>query len=76
MNTAFSSLEVSINPFALMMDPDTVLAAVQRSERLNRLTSQVFRPLDKPMLPRVGASAASDLDAFDRLIDGIDCTDD
>ena len=76
MNTAFSSLESSINPFALMMDPATVLDAVQRSDRLNGLASQVFRPLDKPMLPRAGASALSGLEAFDHLIDGIDCCDD
>ncbi|HYR25691.1 MAG TPA: hypothetical protein VEQ09_07665 [Aquabacterium sp.] len=39
------------NPFALMMDPQAVLEAMERSERLNRLESRVCRPLDKPLIP-------------------------
>lgn len=35
------------NPFALMMDPQAVLAAMERSERLNHLESRVCRPLDR-----------------------------
>lgn len=35
------------NPFALMMDPEAVLAAMERSERLNHLQSRVCRPLDR-----------------------------
>ena len=38
------------NPFLLMMDPESVLRAVESSERLNRLERHVCRPLDKPML--------------------------
>ena len=45
MNTAFSCLEASFNPFALMVNQDRVLAAVHCSGQLNALTSQVFRPL-------------------------------
>ena len=45
MNTAFSSLEASYNPFALMVNHDRVLAAVHRSSQLNALASKVFRPL-------------------------------
>lgn len=41
------------NPFALMMDPQAVLEAMERSERLNRLQSRVCRPLDKPLIPVV-----------------------
>jgi hypothetical protein len=54
------------NPFALMMDPESVLAAMACSERLNRLHSRVFRPLDKPLVAKVDAEAA----AFDELVDG------
>lgn len=52
--------EVSANPFALMMNPEAVVAAMNRSERLRRLTSHVCRPLDKPtpLKPLVGISAA------------------
>ena len=57
------------NPFMLMMDPQTVLAAVERSERLARLQRRVCRPLDKipvPMAqdPSLGVSAQS-MDDFD-----------
>ena len=45
MHTAFSSLESASNPFAQMVDPGRVLAAVHHSERLNALASHVFRPL-------------------------------
>lgn len=37
------------NPFALMMNPQAVLTAIEQSERLNRLKSRVFRPLDGPV---------------------------
>ena len=39
-----------LNPFTMMMDPETILQAVERSERLNRLQRRVCRPLDKPQL--------------------------
>jgi hypothetical protein len=54
--------EVSTNPFALMMNPEVVIAAMNRSERLRRLTSHVCRPLDKPtpLRPLPGTSAALD----------------
>ena len=44
------------NPFALMLDPASVIAAVERSERLARLHSTICRPLDKVKLE--GATAA------------------
>ncbi|WP_374318556.1 hypothetical protein [Aquabacterium sp.] len=53
------------NPFALMMDPEAVLQAIERSDRLNRLQSRVCRPLDKPLIPHVSA----DIDAFDHEVD-------
>jgi hypothetical protein len=42
-----STVQEISNPFALMMDPESIFAAVARSERLARLTSRVCRPLDK-----------------------------
>lgn len=53
------------NPFALLMDPETVVQAMERSERLARLHSRICRPLDKPLIPRV----ADDVIAFDRKVD-------
>ena len=55
------------NPFVMMTDPETILLAVERSERLNRLSRKVYRPLDRPLIPKVGA--AKDLVDFDTAID-------
>ena len=64
--TTFSETRApAANPFALMMDPQSVLQAVERSERLSRLRSRVCRPLDKPLLGRV----AGDQGDYDRAID-------
>jgi hypothetical protein len=41
---------VAANPFALMMDPEAVFAAVASSDRLARLHSRICRPLDKPLV--------------------------
>ena len=49
------------NPFALMLDPQGVLASVAHSERLSRLHSRVCRPLDKPLLS--GAADGADGEA-------------
>lgn len=53
------------NPFALLMNPDAVFQALERSDRLDRLQRRVCRPLDKPLIPRVGKDVA----AYDREID-------
>jgi hypothetical protein len=58
------------NPFALLLDPQTVLASIERSERLVRLHSRICRPLDKPVLP--GASKTAGREAFDREVDDAD----
>lgn len=50
------SLLVS-NPFALMMNPDDVLHAMQSSDRLGRLQRRVCKPLDRPTLPDAGTDA-------------------
>ncbi len=53
------------DPFALMMDPQSVIQAMERSDRLARLQRRVCRPLDRPLIARAG----TDLDAFDNAID-------
>jgi hypothetical protein len=75
--TVMQQSEISANPFALMMDPEAVLAAVNRSDRLLRLKSRICRPLDKPvplpLVPGVAAAAAElKVDAED---DGDDSDD-
>jgi hypothetical protein len=64
------------NPFALMMDPQAVLEAMERSERLNRLQSRVCRPLDKPLIPLVTGDAQSADQDIEALADVEDATDD
>ncbi|OYT88483.1 MAG: hypothetical protein CFE46_08920 [Burkholderiales bacterium PBB6] len=54
------------NPFMMMMNPEAILQAVERSERLSGLQRRICRPLDKPLIPKV---SQSDLDAYDNDID-------
>ena len=51
------------NPFIMMTDPETILQAVERSERLNRLNRKVYRPLDRPLIPKVGAKELAEFDS-------------
>lgn len=67
-----NSASVASNPFALMMNPESVFAAMASSERLARLHSRVCRPLDKPLIAKTDDDAAA---AFDELIDGTDADD-
>ena len=36
------------NPFMLMLNPEVILAAVEKSERLSQLNRHLCRPLDRP----------------------------
>ncbi len=60
--------QIASNPFALMMNPEAVFAAIGQSERLARLNSQICRPLDKPMVARADVadkpSAQDEVDAW------------
>jgi hypothetical protein len=46
------------NPFMLMLNPEVVLAAVEKSERLSQLNRHLCRPLDRPVLAGNGKAAA------------------
>ncbi|MBA4176393.1 MAG: hypothetical protein C0505_07510 [Leptothrix sp. (in: Bacteria)] len=46
------------NPFMLMINPEVVLAAMAKSERLGQLNRHLCRPLDKPVNAGADASAA------------------
>ncbi|MBB5205451.1 hypothetical protein HNQ51_002770 [Inhella inkyongensis] len=54
------------DPFALLLDPEGVAREVAASERLARLRSRIYRPLDRPLIPLSGsaASACADFDAW------------
>ncbi len=59
-----TTLQIASNPFAQMMDPAAVIAAVERSERLRRLHSRICRPLDK-VLVTAAAIDGSDSESVD-----------
>ncbi len=58
---------LSANPFAMMMDPQAVVDAMQRSSRLGDLNRRVCRPLDKPLIPK---SMTPEMLAYDRELEG------
>ena len=45
------STTTSLNPFSLMMEPELVLQAMERSNSLRSLRRHHMRPLDKPLIP-------------------------
>jgi hypothetical protein len=53
------------DPFAMLMDLQSVVQAMERSDRLARLQSRICRPLDKPLV----AGTGSEREAFDGVID-------
>lgn len=54
------------NPFALLMDPASVIGAVESSAGLSRLQTRVFRPLDSTS--RV-STVDVDLSAYDAEVE-------
>ena len=60
------------DPFAMLMDLQGVVQAMERSDRLARLQSRICRPLDKPLVNGGGG----DRDAFDGAMDGTSERDD
>jgi hypothetical protein len=53
------------DPFAMLMDLQGVVQAMERSDRLARLQSRICRPLDKPFV----ADSSSEREKFDGAID-------
>lgn len=51
------------NPFMLMLHPEVIIAAVEKSERLGQLNRHLCRPLDRPAPG--GTQAASSLERDD-----------
>ena len=54
------------DPFAMLINPQAVLQAVEQSGRLGALNSRVCRPLDKPLIPK---RDGDDQRHFDEIID-------
>jgi len=55
----------SAHPFSLMMNPQDILDAVERSARLGGLQRRVCRPLDRPLIPHT----LTEIELFDRSVD-------
>ncbi|CAN5357160.1 hypothetical protein BH09PSE5_BH09PSE5_47500 [soil metagenome] len=51
-----TDIQVAANPFGMMINPEAIIEAMNRSDRLERLQRRVYRPLDKPMIPKVDAT--------------------
>jgi hypothetical protein len=64
-DSTFDAASVA-DPFAMLINPQAVLQAIEQSGRLGALASRVCRPLDKPLIPK---RDADDQRAFD---DGIE----
>lgn len=59
------------NPFMLMLNPEVILAAVEKSERLGQLNRHLCRPLDRPAPSTNGKrDAAVSVDADEDDEDG------
>ncbi|HET9821874.1 MAG TPA: hypothetical protein VFQ16_08610 [Burkholderiaceae bacterium] len=54
------------NPFGMLTDPESLLNAIEQSERLKGLHSRVCRPLDRPAASR---READELARYDAMVD-------
>lgn len=57
-----------LNPFMLLLNPEIILAAIEKSERLSQLNRRLCRPLDKAAPAAAGArpeAADAELDRDD-----------
>ena len=54
------------NPFGLLLDPSSIVKAIEASDRLSRLHSRVCRPLDRPLIP---TKVVDPVAAFDAAIE-------
>lgn len=52
--------QLAANPFALLLDPEAVHAALQQSTSLTRLKSRVWRPLDRTSGPIASSEPPSE----------------
>lgn len=62
---------ISLNPFSLMMEPELVLQAMERSKSLGALRRQQLRPLDKPLIPYAVDPQDDDTDTDETVPGGL-----
>ena len=56
------------NPFMLLVHPEAVFAAMEKSERLERLNRHLCRPLDRPVGGQSSPVASGEEEADDETI--------
>lgn len=54
-----SELSIAHNPFMLMLNPEVVIAAMEKSEKLAQLNRHLCRPLDRVTLQNPDGEAAT-----------------
>jgi hypothetical protein len=69
-NRTMDKLALVANPFALMMHPDAVVQAMERSDRLGHLQRRICKPLDKTVIPHTPED--DDAAAYDEPVDDSD----
>jgi len=69
-----NTLATDINPFMMMMDPQSVLQTMERSQQLRSLHRREMHPLDKPLIPYASEAWLSRA-AYDAMIDAEDAED-
>ena len=67
-----SQLGVLADPFAMLVRPEAVLQAIEKSGRLGALASRICRPLDKPLIPKRDGESQH---TFDEPAEAVDSTD-
>jgi hypothetical protein len=60
-----TALSAANNPFLMMVQPEVVLAAIEKSEKLGRLNRRLCRPLDRPLIPATARADGQPLDDVD-----------
>ena len=54
-----SELSIAHNPFMLMLNPEVVIAAMEKSEKLAQLNRHLCRPLDRVTLQNPDGEVAT-----------------
>jgi hypothetical protein len=57
------------NPFMLLVHPELVLAAVEKSERLGQLNRHLCRPLDRPVGGQTAPAGSSEDGSEDDIVE-------
>ena len=60
-----AQLAPEVNPFMLLVQPEAVFAAIEKSERLSRLNRHLCRPLDRVVGPQAAGAGSEDDSAPD-----------